>query len=238
MADESTRSNPERASALRVCAAELLAWLSHRLVPAGNGIGRVLPQCDCGTFQELANDIRRNYHFKTGPAYPHDDLDDGYSALAEAGKIDDSADSLFLAFHNPGATTPIAPDIVSDGVQCERVVSALKRMAGTQQAVSQPAAPQATDAKGDAPARDDASVEQRALAVLANNPSWSNKQIADAVGTNPKYLSSKKNCPKFIAARNLLKSRAPALDSKSKDGRIDAVGDGDRDFDEMDRNSR
>lgn len=78
-----------------------------------------------------------------------------------------------------------------------------------------------------------ASVDDQALAVLVLHQDWTNEQIATAVDTHPKYLSSK-NCPKFKAARAAIRSTTIASGSKTKLGSLEAVGDDDLDFDAMD----
>ena len=72
-----------------------------------------------------------------------------------------------------------------------------------------------------------ASVEQRALAVLVNHPDWTVRQIAAEVGTRREYLSSKA-WPKFKAARAVIRVSSIPAGTKSKDGTIEAVDD---DFD-------
>ena len=85
-------------------------------------------------------------------------------------------------------------------------------------------------AKGDYPK---ASVEQRALAVLVNHPDWTVKQIAADVDTSREYLSSK-HCPKFKAARAAIHANSIPAGTKTKTGEMEAAGDDDLDFDEMD----
>ncbi len=77
------------------------------------------------------------------------------------------------------------------------------------------------------------SVEDQALAVLVLHQDWTNEQIATAVGTHPKYLSSK-HCSKFKAARAAIRSTTIPSGSKTKLGSLEAVGDDDLDFDAMD----
>lgn len=77
-----------------------------------------------------------------------------------------------------------------------------------------------------------ASVEDRALAVLVLHQDWTNQQIAAEVGTHPKYLSSK-DCSKFKAARAAIRASSIPSGSKGKDGTIEAIGN-DLDFDAMD----
>ena len=78
-----------------------------------------------------------------------------------------------------------------------------------------------------------ASVDDQALAVLVLHQDWNNEQIATAVDTHPKYLSSK-NCPKFKAARAAIRSTTIPSGSKTKLGSLEAVGDEDLDFDAID----
>ena len=88
----------------------------------------------------------------------------------------------------------------------------------------------------DEPATDDdpqASVEQRALAVLVNHPDWTVKRIALEVSATREYLSSK-SCPKFKAARAAIRESSIPAGTKTKTGEMEAAGDDDLDFDAMD----
>jgi hypothetical protein len=103
------------------------------------------------------------------------------------------------------------------------------------------------DAKHDRPADhtgsripDRQTVDIRAVQMLVEHPDWSNDEIAQAIGCHPKYLSSKKNCPKFRAAREAQKTspKRPPRGTKSRDGDLEAIGDDDINFDEMDRDQK
>jgi hypothetical protein len=84
------------------------------------------------------------------------------------------------------------------------------------------------------------SVDIRAVGAMLEHPEFTTiKQIAKSIGTNPKYLSSDA-VPKFKAAWAAKKSaqRQPRRGSKSVDGTLEATGDEDLDFDEIDRRNR
>ena len=69
----------------------------------------------------------------------------------------------------------------------------------------------------------DESVDDRATAELVKHPDWTNIQIAEAIGCNPKTLSNKKQCPKFFAARKAYQSgNPPPRGHKTRDGNIEA----------------
>ena len=78
-----------------------------------------------------------------------------------------------------------------------------------------------------------ASVEDRAIGTLATHRDWSKIQIAQAIGTNPKYLSDPRH-KRFNAAWAALHAREIPRGSKSAKSGIEAVGDKDLDFDEID----
>jgi hypothetical protein len=88
--------------------------------------------------------------------------------------------------------------------------------------------------------RNQPSVDARACAMLIQHPKWTKAKIAEEIGTNPKYLSQPDKVPNFVAAWNAIHEprRPPRHGSKSKDGKIEAVGDEDLDFEELDRRLR
>jgi hypothetical protein len=66
-------------------------------------------------------------------------------------------------------------------------------------------------------------VEQKAIGVLTKHPTWTLKQIAKAIGTNVKYLSSSA-VPTFRMARAATRAKGLVpLGRKLRDGTIEAV---------------